>query len=259
MASRMGFEGIELHFGDVSEIDWDELDGLLVTHQLKLTSIGTGRIFTIGRRSLSDSDEDSRRTAITKLFGMIDKVSKYRAIIIIGTVKGKLGPRGSKERQEAYGRLVASLKEVSAYAQGKSCRVVVEGINRLESDNINSTLELLQLIDDVSSPNLCAHLDTYHMFMEGEDIEVSVKMAAERIGHIHFADTDRKAPGQGKIDFRAVFKALNDAGYRGVIAFEYIPIEAGTQNSVELPAYEQEKYSKLGLDHLRSCWKTIQD
>jgi sugar phosphate isomerase/epimerase len=44
------------------------------------------------------------------------------------------------------------------------------------------------------------------------------------IAYIHFADSDRRAPGQGHIDFERILEALRRAGYDGWIAVEILPV-----------------------------------
>ena len=55
--------------------------------------------------------------------------------------------------------------------------------------------------------------------------EWDVYMLKGRIRHTHFSDNDALTnvhwrPGQGKINWKAVMKALQDTGYNGAINFE---------------------------------------
>lgn len=40
------------------------------------------------------------------------------------------------------------------------------------------------------------------------------------IAHIQVNDSNRRAPGQGEDDFPAIFRAMRDAGYNGVVSVE---------------------------------------
>ena len=43
-----------------------------------------------------------------------------------------------------------------------------------------------------------------------------------QIGHIQIADSpDRHEPGTGEINYRNVFKAIYDKGYRGILGMEH--------------------------------------
>lgn len=256
MAAEIGFSGIELHFGTVDEIDWGLLDGRLKDRDLRLTSIGTGRIFTVDGLSISDADVCVAEAAEARLISMIDKVAGYGPEIIIGSVKGRLSadPAG---REKAYSRLVLSLGRLARYAGEKGCRLAVEAINSTESDNINTTDELIRLIDDVGSAFVRAHLDSYHMLAEKEDIARSVKRAGARIGHVHLADSKRMAPGLGTINFKEFLEELKHIGYKGVLAFEYPPDEKGSQAEEDPDKKKQARFAKVGLDYIKGCLKGL--
>ncbi len=50
--------------------------------------------------------------------------------------------------------------------------------------------------------------------------------------HTHFADNNRKMPGNGHIDFRSVVDSLHRIGYNGFISFE--PTMTNTNYKLEL-------------------------
>lgn len=257
-AADIGFDGVELHFRHPDEIDWDVLAARLRARNLKLTSIGTGRIFTVDGLSLSDSRANNAEAAERRLEAMIDKASMFRADVIIGCARGMLLADGPAGRSAAYARLVAALKRLSAYAANRGCRLLVEPISRSEIDNINTVQQLLKLLDDIGSPNAWAHLDTYHLWMEDQDILASIKLAASRLGHIHFADSQRLAPEKGNLDFRSFLQTLRAVGYSGAIAFEYPPLPADecarrAQRGQEGPTTEEQiEAASFGLRHIRS-------
>jgi sugar phosphate isomerase/epimerase len=52
-------------------------------------------------------------------------------------------------------------------------------------------------------------------------MKLSYLMAAkDALGHVHFADSNRRYPGAGHINFREVLEALRLIGYQGFISFE---------------------------------------
>jgi hydroxypyruvate isomerase len=60
--------------------------------------------------------------------------------------------------------------------------------------------------------------------MEGGLLDRITKLAPQ-IGHIQIADVPgRHQPGSGRIDFPAVFAAIDRSGYQGWVGAEYIPI-----------------------------------
>jgi sugar phosphate isomerase/epimerase len=43
------------------------------------------------------------------------------------------------------------------------------------------------------------------------------------LGHVHFVDSNRRAPGMGHIDFGPVVGALRRVGYEGFVSAEALP------------------------------------
>jgi sugar phosphate isomerase/epimerase len=44
------------------------------------------------------------------------------------------------------------------------------------------------------------------------------------VGHIHFADSNRKAAGLGHTDFTPIIAALREISYKGYLSAEVIPL-----------------------------------
>ena len=52
----------------------------------------------------------------------------------------------------------------------------------------------------------------------------SIRCFGPLIGHVHFADSNRRAIGFGHTDAAAVVKALADVGYDGYLSAEVFPL-----------------------------------
>lgn len=90
---------------------------------------------------------------------------------------------------------------------------------------VSNAASMLRLIEHVGSQHLGMNFDPSHLFAVGEIPHVVVYELGDRIFHCDFSDNDGVTnahwrPGKGKIDWRAVFDALIDVGYEGVISME---------------------------------------
>jgi hydroxypyruvate isomerase len=66
--------------------------------------------------------------------------------------------------------------------------------------------------------------DLYHFAANGEDIDAVLRAHADRIVHVQVADfPGRHEPGTGTLDIERHLTLLQDLGYRGDVALEYIP------------------------------------
>lgn len=131
---------------------------------------------------------------------------------------GEIGQNWS----ENYQIFVDIVKRCCQYAQKYGLRVLIEAHPYRW---VNSAASMLRLIEHVGEDNLGFNFDPSHLFPQGDMPEWSVHMLKGRLWHTHFSDNDALTnvhwrPGQGKINWKAVMKALNDIGYDGTINFE---------------------------------------
>ena len=85
---------------------------------------------------------------------------------------------------------------------------------------INIVEQGLALIEDVGSPAVGLHLDTFHMHLEEKDSAAAIRLAGPHIYHFHIAENDRGVPGTGQVNWTAVAAALKDVNYHGAIVIE---------------------------------------
>jgi sugar phosphate isomerase/epimerase len=116
-------------------------------------------------------------------------------------------------------------------------RLCMEPLAPTETDFINTCAEGLRLMDAVDHPNFVLHLDVKAMSSEQVPITDLIRQYAPRTGHFHANDPNMKGPGFGDVEFSPIFRALQEAGYKGWVSvevFDYTPDpETIAQRSVE--------------------------
>jgi len=64
--------------------------------------------------------------------------------------------------------------------------------------------------------------DIYHQQISEGDVIRNLREYTNEIGHYHFGDNPgRHEPGTGELNYRNVFKAIHETGYRGIISAEF--------------------------------------
>ena len=221
----LGYQGVELSLLDSKKIDETWLLDKLKELNLKVYALATGQSYYTDGYSLFSHEKNSRIKTVERLKGHIDLASKLNSMVIIGGIRGKLidSVEGRKLRklQEVEGRL--ALMECLKYAEDKDVILLIEPINRYETNLINTLQEGMELIDESGSKNLKLLPDTFHMNIEEKSIEESLIKAKSYIKYIHFADSNRLAPGSGHIDFKSIISTLMKIGYKGAIGIEILP------------------------------------
>jgi sugar phosphate isomerase/epimerase len=62
------------------------------------------------------------------------------------------------------------------------------------------------------------------MSIEEADVAAALRRAGSLVGHVHFADSNRRAAGMGHTDFRPIVAALRAIGYAGYLSAEVLAL-----------------------------------
>jgi sugar phosphate isomerase/epimerase len=117
---------------------------------------------------------------------------------------------------------VTSLKACAAACEAAGVVMTIEPHPARYMANTDGALRLLE---HVGSPAVGINFDPSHTFPVGDFPNVSVYRLGKYIKHLHVSDNDGVTnvhwrPGMGKIDWVAMFEALKDIGYDGVVSIE---------------------------------------
>ena len=219
--AALGYDGIELAVRDPSQLDVSAVIQVLEKHHLRVPAIGTGQAFLEEHLSFTDPDETVRNQAHQRALSHVVLASQFQALVIIGLLRGRLQPGVQPEQARSW--LVSALVSLAREARARGVRIVIEPLNRYETNLLNTVSDTLHLIDEVAADNVGVLFDTFHANIEEPRIEESMRGCGERLFHVHFADSNRWAPGWGHIDFRSVVKTLREMNYKGWISAEILP------------------------------------
>jgi sugar phosphate isomerase/epimerase len=240
-AADAGFQMVELSLRSGNEVNPVELTQLLQKFNLSISAIATGRSFIEDSLSLTDPNAEIRGHTILRIKEHIQFASGFDAAVIIGGIRGKLkGTASEQSYQRQMG--VDSIRKCAQFAREHGVILLIEPLNRYETNFINTASEGIQLLDEISEPSVRLALDTFHMNIEEVNISASIQSVGNRLGYIHFADSNRLAPGQGHTDFAQVMHALTSIHYQGVIAVEILPIPDDTTAIRQAGAYLRKIY-----------------
>jgi sugar phosphate isomerase/epimerase len=99
------------------------------------------------------------------------------------------------------------------------------GVELRLGEAISTTDAWLRLAEHVGLPNFGVIFDTAHLYAQKEILALSVEKLKDRIFYIHAADNDgltnqHLAPGEGTIDWAALFDALHKYHFDGYVAMD---------------------------------------
>ncbi len=102
--------------------------------------------------------------------------------------------------------------------------LVLEALNRYETHLVRTLAEAEALRRMIGSSQVRLMADVFHMNIEEDSIIEALRQHAEHLAHVHLADSQRRDPGSGHLDFAAIMATLDDIGYGGTMALEFMPV-----------------------------------
>jgi fructoselysine 3-epimerase len=122
-------------------------------------------------------------------------------------------------RADAWNHSLGCLIPIARRAAEKGLTVAIEPTSA-DSNLIDTADQALELMRATGQDNVKVMFDTYHALYRNEPSADYVRVMGEHLVHIHFADTDRRAPGDGAVDWRSVMQAIKDSGFSGHVTME---------------------------------------
>ncbi len=218
----LGFDGAELAVRNPKDLKVEDVIKIIKENNLEVPAIGTGQAYGEEGLSFSDPDEAVRKTAVERINDQIIFASNFNAQVIIGLIRGKI--EEGVERVEAEKWTIDCLRRCTEFAKEYNIRLTLEPVNRYESNFINTLNDGIEFIKRVGASNLGLLADTFHMNIEEISIYDSIVQAKDYITHVHFADSNRWAPGCGHLDFAQIVQTLKKIGYQGYVSAEILPL-----------------------------------
>lgn len=216
--AELGFSAIELFTEGPSAGDPGELKSLLVENNLKLGAVGTGAGKVIRGLTLTDSDASIRENARNFVGEMIKFGAEHGAPAIIGSMQGSSNE--SANREECLKWLGEALEELGEQSQNAGTFLIYEPLNRYETNLFNRFGEACEFLDTLNTKGVSLLADLFHMNIEEGNIAQSLRDGAKYVGHVHFADSNRRPVGFGHTKMEPIAEALVEIGYQGCISAE---------------------------------------
>ncbi|MBC2835925.1 sugar phosphate isomerase/epimerase family protein [Paragemmobacter straminiformis] len=122
--------------------------------------------------------------------------------------------------RKGWDNSVATLGRSADFARECGVDLVLEVVNRFETNLLNTTAQGLKFIQETGSDHLRLHLDTFHMNIEEANPAAAIRLAGDKLGYFHIGESNRGYLGDGVINFDLIFDALLDIDYQRDIVFE---------------------------------------
>jgi hydroxypyruvate isomerase len=128
-----------------------------------------------------------------------------------------------KRHREVF---VANLRHAAKALAGEGRTLLIEPINSRDIPGyfLNTQAEAHAIREEADQPNLKVQMDFYHAQIVEGDLSVTLRKHIAHVGHVQIASVpDRHEPDEGEIDYRHIFRLLDELGYPGWVGCEYRP------------------------------------
>jgi hydroxypyruvate isomerase len=152
--------------------------------------------------------------------------------VALGCQTVHLGPSrvpAGADRAHCLDVLAGNLAFAARALAGDGITATIEPMNTKDYPDIclRTVADAHAVLTAADESNTALQFDVYHMAQMEDDLHESIATSIRSIGHFQFADVPgRHEPGSGTLDFAALFRLIEDLGYRGFVGAEYLPSAA---------------------------------
>lgn len=155
---------------------------------------------------------------------MFRRAAELAAGLGAGLLFVTAGRGGEDEpREAAWTRAVDAIGEIAAYAGSLGLDCVLEPLQRVESNLVNTAADAAHLLDDIVASNLGVALDTVAAAVAGDTVDDYFAALGDRVRHVHLIDgspSGHLSWGDGSLPLGDLIAALDRNGYAGLATVE---------------------------------------
>lgn len=221
-AADLGFDAVELFTGSGQAFTAEEVTRLSKQYGIDVCAVGTGAGKVVQGLTLSDPEPETRVRAVDFIESMIKFGGALGGPAIIGSMQGNM--IAGYDREEVLKWVAEGLHNLSEKAAAEGQPLIYEPLNRYETNLFNRIGEVAIFLEQYQLNNVLLLADLFHMNIEESSITESIEQWGKYIGHVHFADSNRRAAGMGHTDFSAVADALKKINYKRYLSAEILPL-----------------------------------
>ena len=221
-AAEYGYHGVELALKTAGDVNRAQLSRWLAAKNLEVSCISTGQVFAAMGLYFTHPDPAAREKVVAVFADLIDLATDFGRMINVGRTRGFIGE--GEPRSDAEARFLATAGRICEMAARKGVTIIIEPVNRYEINFINSVDEGAALLKRMPQTNIGLMPDVFHMNIEDDRIGDTLARHGSLVKYIHFADSNRHAPGWGHLDFDDVFAGLRRGRFDGWASIEILPV-----------------------------------
>ncbi len=161
--------------------------------------------------------------------------------VVFGSGDARTIPESDFPREKVERQIIEFLQLVADEAKRVGLTIVIEPLNKKESNIINSVAEGVEFAEKINRPEIQVLADFYHMDEEQEPLTDIVKNK-DYLKHIHLADTHRHQPGTGRYPYDEFVRCVKEANYNNKLSIESIWTEFNVEELQKSLTFIKEQF-----------------
>jgi sugar phosphate isomerase/epimerase len=178
------------------------------------------------------------------------------------------GEPGSYEPADARRIVVDGIRQVAETAGELGITLGLEPYRQTSGTLVTTLIETLEMVDEIGAPNVQIIMDAWH-FWDIPGIHGDLQKYADRLVGVQLNDwreptrswCDRVLPGDGTIDLRAAFRALEAGGFDGWYDIEVFSDNGQFGNDYADSVWHRpaDEVSRAAVAQTLELWRTRHD
>jgi D-psicose/D-tagatose/L-ribulose 3-epimerase len=191
---------------------------------------------------IAAADPEVRRRTLDHLNSLTDLCADLGGhVLVFGSPQQRSTPAGMAA-PDARARSIDLFRAWAVRAEQTGTTICLEALPADETDFMNTTDEVIEIVRAVDSAAVQLVLDVKSMSAEPSPIPDQIARAAPWLAYVQANDADRGGPGFGETDFVPIFRALAEVGYDGDVSVEAFEV-----------ATDVDDLARRSYDYLRRC------
>jgi 2-dehydrotetronate isomerase len=178
-----------------------------------------------GERGLASlpGREAEFRAGVEKAIAYAKVLGTPRLHVMAGLLPDEDSDAGRARHRATY---IANLRHACAEAGRHGIDIMIEPINTRDMPGyfLGTQADAHAIREETGAGNLKVQMDIYHAQIVEGDIAMKIRRYLPHIGHMQIAGVpERNEPDTGELNYRYLFRLLDELGYEGWIGCEYRP------------------------------------
>lgn len=244
---KMGYSGIEL-IGDSARVPAANVLTGVDEYGLSIMSV-----VAVNEIDLAHPLPSMRQDSIEMVRELLDyclEISCRR--LVLREKPGRMRPIVGRLKE--WSLLQQSLRAVMHSASHAGVQILFLPVNRYEGFLVNTAQDALSLLERIDPLDANVALNSYYMNIEESGFRSTIENVGSRLGLFYAAESNRRALGEGRIDWLEVCLALDAIDYKDDIIVECQAVGSDPMlpvgRSPEWPA-EVLAFAEQSIAHLR--------